>query len=430
MNRLALILAAACWCGAALQQPPAKGPEVSTRENADLERALGEAGTSPLEFVRAVEKHLAQYPDSPRREELERGAAKAAIAANDDSLIVTWGERVLARQPADLELLVRVTHSLLAAESKDNANAERAIRYLHRTEELIPHMTQEGGARLPMSAGEWQAQRDRAMGLALTDEARAAGYLGRREEALALAKRAFATWPNAESARETARAFDRLGKPAEAAVALADAFTVPDLFNTDAGRARDRGRLGELYRQAHGSERGLGDLVLAAYDRNLALAEARELGVRQSDPNAALTNPMAFALSGVDGAKISMADLKGKVLVLDFWATWCVPCREQHPLYEQVKQRFHDNPDVVFLSIDADADRQPVKQFLQEASWQGPVYFEDGLTRVLGVESLPTTILMDRRGQVFSRMNGFVKQLFVDALTDRIRGSLAAAPRP
>ena len=429
MNRLAPILLIACWCGAAQQQPPAKSADVSPQEKADLERALAEAGASPLESVRAIEEHLARYPDSPRREELERGAANAAIAANDDSLTVVWGERVLARQPADVQLLARVAHSLLAVESKDNANAERAIRYLHRDEELILQMTQ-GGPRFGVSAGEWQAQCDRAMGRALTDEARAAGYLGRREEALALAKRAFTTWPNAESARETARSFDRLGKPAEAAVAMADAFTVADRFNTDAERARDRGRLGELYRQAHGSETGLGDLVLAAYDRNLALAKARELGVRQSDPNAGLTDPMAFTLSGVDGARLRMADLKGKVLVLDLWATWCAPCREQHPLYEQVKQRFIDNTDVVFLSIDADADPQPVKPFLQEAGWQGPVYFEDGLTRVLAVDSLPTTILIDRRGQVFSRMNGFVKQLFVDALTDRIRGALAAAPRP
>ena len=426
MNRLALILLAACWYGAAQAQPPAKPVEVSPQEKADLDRALAQAGTSPLESVRVIEKHLAQYPDSPHREELERRAANAAITANDDALIVIWGERALARQPADLQLLARVAHSLLAVESKDNA--ERAIRYAHRTEELIPRMKQEG-ARFGMSAGEWQAQCDRAMGRALTDEARAAGYLGRRDEALALAKRAFDTWPNAESARETARSFDRLGKPAEAAVALADAFTIPDLFNTDAQRARDRSLLGELYRQAHGSETGLGDLVLAAYDRNLGLAKARELRVRQSDPNAALTDPMAFTLSGVDGAKLSMADLKGKVLVLDLWATWCAPCREQHPLYDQVKQRFRDNPDVVFLSIDADADHQAVKPFLQEAGWQGPVYFEDGLTRVLAVESLPTTILIDRRGQVFSRMNGFVKQLFVDALTDRIRGALDAAPR-
>jgi thiol-disulfide isomerase/thioredoxin len=428
MNRLALMLVAACWCGAAQPQPPAKAAESPAQEKADLERALAEAGTSPLEFVRAIEKHLAQYPNSPRLEELERGAANAAVAANDDSLIVTWGERVLARQPSDLQFLARVAHSLLGAESKDNA--ERAIRYAHRIEELIPQIKPEGG-RFGMSAGEWQAQSERAMGRALTDEARGAGYLGHREEALALAQRAFEAWPNAESARETARWFDHLGKAAEAAVALADAFTIPDLSNTDAERARDRGRLGELYRRAHGSETGLGDLVLAAYDRNLALANARELRAHRSDPNAGLTDPMAFALSGVDGVKLNMADLKGKVLVLDFWATWCAPCREQHPLYEQVKYRFRDNPDVVFLSIDADAgaERQAVKPFLQEVGWQGPVYFEDGLTRALAVESLPNTILIDRRGRVFSRMNGFVKQLFVDALTDRIRGALDAAPR-
>jgi thiol-disulfide isomerase/thioredoxin len=68
-------------------------------------------------------------------------------------------------------------------------------------------------------------------------------------------------------------------------------------------------------------------------------------------------DPMEFTLNGLDGRKLSMASLKGKVVVLDFRATWCEPCRGQHPLYEQVKLRFEDNPDVVFLSIDTDEDR-------------------------------------------------------------------------
>jgi len=76
---------------------------------------------------------------------------------------------------------------------------------------------------------------------------------------------------------------ERLGKPEEAARCLADAFTIPDPGSTDAGRARDRGRMGELYRQAKGSENGLGDLVLQAYDRNVALIHTRELGMRASD---------------------------------------------------------------------------------------------------------------------------------------------------
>ena len=143
--------------------------------------------------------------------------------------------------------------------------------------------------------------------------------------------------------------------------------------------------MGELYRQAKGSEDGLGDLVLQAYDRNVALIHTRGLGMRESDPNAQLTDPMEFTLTGLDGQKLSMASLKGKVVVFEFWATWCDPCREQHPLYEQVKQRFEDNPDVVFLSIDTDEDRGPVRPFLEEEKWPEKVYFEDGLSRALRI---------------------------------------------
>jgi thiol-disulfide isomerase/thioredoxin len=275
---------------------------------------------------------------------------------------------------------------------------------------------------------QWRNETDRGLGRALSDEARASGNLGRLEEALALAQRAFETYPNADSARETARWYERLGKPEEAARRLADAFTIPDPRSTDAGRARDRGRMGELYRQAKGSENGLGDLVLEAYDRNVALIHTRELTMRESDPNAQLTDPMEFTLTGLDGQKLSMTSLKGKVVVFDFWATWCEPCRGQHPLYEQVKQRFQDHSDVVFLSIDTDEDREPVRRFLEEEKWPDQVYFEDGLSRALRIATIPTTIVVEKRGQVFSRMNGYVPERFVDLLTGRIRDALRDQP--
>jgi thiol-disulfide isomerase/thioredoxin len=386
------------------------------QEQADLEKALSEAGSSPLEYLRAIEKHLEQYPNSARRPELERAAVRAAIEARDDSRIIQYGERVLARQADDLQILEQVTHALLAGGSKEAA--ERALKYARRYEELVRQMQKD------KSGAEWRHETDNGLGCALCDEARASGNLGRQEEALALAQRAFETWPNADSAREAAHWYERLGKPEEAARRLADAFTIPDPSSTDADRARDRGRMGELYRQAKGSEDGLGDMVLQAYDRNLALIHTRELGLRASDPNAQLTDPMEFTLTGLDGRKLSMASLKGKVVVFDFWATWCEPCREQHPLYEQVKQRFKENGDVVFLSIDTDEDREPVKRFLEEEKWLDPVYFEDGLSRALRITYIPTTIIIEKRGQVFSRMNGYAPDRFVDLLTGRIRDAL------
>ena len=397
------------------------------QEQADLEKALSEAGSSPLEYLRAIEKHLEQYPDSARREELERAATRAAIEARDDQRIIQHGERVLARQPDDLQILEQVTRALLAGGSKEAW--ERALKYARRYEELVRQMQKDkarAGVPSGPSAAAWRDETDRGLGRALCDEARASGNLGRQEEALALAQRAFETWPNADSAREAARWYERLGKPEEAAHRLADAFTIPDPRATDADRARDRGRMGELYRQAKGSQNGLGDLVLEAYDRNAALIHARQLAVREGDPNAQLTDPMEFTLAGLDGRKLSMASLKGKVVVLDFWATWCEPCRGQHPLYEQVKQRFKDNPGVVFLSIDTDEDREPVRRFLEEEKWPDEVYFEDGLSRALRITYIPATILIEKGGQVFSRMNGYTPERFVDLLTGRIRDALGA----
>jgi thiol-disulfide isomerase/thioredoxin len=391
------------------------------QEQADLEKALSEAGSSPLEYLRALEKHLERYPNSARRAELERAAARAAMEARDDKRIIEYGERVLARQADDLQVLEQVTRALLEGGSKETW--ERALKYARRYEELVRQM-QKDHAHAGMGGAQWRNETDRGMGRALCDEARASGNLGRQEEALALAQRAFETWPNADSARETARWYERLGKPEEAARRLADAFTIPDPRATDADRAHDRGRMGELYRQAKGSENGLGDLVLEAYDRNVALIHTRELVMRESDPNAQLTDPMEFTLAALDGQKLSMASLKGKVVVLDFWATWCGPCRGQHPLYEQVKQRFKDNPDVVFLSIDTDEDREPVRRFLEEEKWLDHVYFEDGLSRALRITYIPTTVIIEKGGQVFGRMNGYAPERFVELLTGRIRDAL------
>jgi thiol-disulfide isomerase/thioredoxin len=419
-------LVAVCLCAAPQNSgkaPAAAKPPVTNQESEDLENALSEAGSSPIEYLRAIEKHLAKYPDSPRKAELERAAVRAAMEANDDLRIVEYGERVLARQPNDLQILERVTRALLTNDSPENA--ARALPHAVHYEELLRQMQRDGGRG--MSPAEWKDQTDRAIGRALALEARATGNLGRPEEALALARRAFESYPAADAAREIARWDERLGKTEDAARALADAFTVPDSHTTDADRTRDRGRMGDLYRQAKGSETGLGDVLLEAYDRNVALVHSRELALRSGDPNAQLTDPMEFTLTAVEGERLKMPTLRGKVVVFDFWATWCGPCRQQHGLYEQVKLRFRDNPAVVFLSIDTDEDRQLVKPFLAEVNWQGTVYFEDGLSRALHIASIPTTVIVGPRGRVSARMNGFVPERFVDMLTERIGDALGEA---
>ena len=165
--------------------------------------------------------------------------------------------------------------------------------------------------------------------------------------------------------------------------------------------------------------------MLAAYDRTRARVEEHKSALKKLDANAGATQPMEYVLSGLAGDKLRLASLKGKVVVFDFWATWCGPCRAQQPLYEEVKARFAADANVVFLNVSTDENREIVKPFLDSNKWKKTVYFEDGLSALLRVTSIPMTMIVNRRGEIASRMNGFVPERFVETLSTRIREALA-----
>ncbi len=131
-----------------------------------------------------------------------------------------------------------------------------------------------------------------------------------------------------------------------------------------------------------------------------------------------------FTLPAVNGEALKMQSLKGKTVILDFWATWCGPCKVQRPLYQKVEKLYASNPNVVFLSIDTDEDQKLVAPYIASQKWTNPVYYESGLGAMLQVRSIPTTIVLDRNGQIVSRMAGFIPERFVDMLTSRIEETL------
>jgi thiol-disulfide isomerase/thioredoxin len=255
-------------------------------------------------------------------------------------------------------------------------------------------------------------------------QACANGILGNTAQAIELANRSWDAYPAAATARESARWLAAAGRNMEAVQKYADAFTIEDPKNESEDRLEDRRRMAALYRKEKGSEAGLGDIVLQAYDRNAVISQKRAELQRQRDPNAELPDPMEFTLTALEGVPLKMESLKGKVVVLDFWATWCGPCRVQQPLYEKVQEKFAQRDDVVFLNINTDEDQSVVKPFLVSNKWNKRVYFEDGLGSLLRVSSIPTTIIIDKQGQIFSRMNGFVPEKFVEQLSDRIEEAL------
>jgi thiol-disulfide isomerase/thioredoxin len=392
-------------------------------EQQELNTALAEAGTSPIDFIRALENHLTKYPASEQRASIEAALAKSAIEAKDDRRILLYGERVLAKNPDDLQVLDKVIRTLLLTE--DRGAAEKAfglaLRYEHDVEKLA---IQNPPGRY--SAAQWQEEVLKGRSRSLIYQARATGNMGKQEDAIELARKSWEIYPTASAAREWARWLGRSGKNKEAVTHLAEAFTIEDPASTETDRGKDRVRMGELYTKVNGSEKGLGDVILQAYDRTQALMSERIAKLKAQDPNTAASQILDFMLPAVKGEPLKLSSLRGKVVVMDFWATWCGPCRIQHPLYEKVQQHFKNDPNVVFLAIATDEDRSLVAPILKERNWSSAnSYFDSGLALKLEVSSIPTTIIVDQSGNIASRMNGFVPERFVEMLTNRITQTAA-----
>jgi thiol-disulfide isomerase/thioredoxin len=402
------------------QAPPVQLP---AGEDQDLAEAVSLSNRSAVDFIRELERFLLKYPESKRKDEITRALFKAARDVNDDRRIALYGEKILAKDPTDISVLAPVGRSLNAL--GDRQSATRALEYGQRLEKKLI----ENGKLLDRETnvrerGQRRFELDKNMGEALVIEANALDTLGRTSEGIDAAQKAFQTSLSAEAARTAARLLSKVGRYDEAIKAAADAFSLSDSREV---HAKDRRVLSELYARTHGDEKGLGDIVLASFDRISTLVDERS----QLFANTPATKPGEFQLSGVHGNTLALKSLKGKVVILDFWATWCQPCRVQHPIYEQVKQRFKGDDRVVFLAINSDQDRSLVPRFVKEQKWDEPsVYYDDGLTGALSISSLPTTVLLDRNGDLFSKMTGFTPGGFADLLTDRIKQALASNGSP
>jgi len=125
-----------------------------------------------------------------------------------------------------------------------------------------------------------------------------------------------------------------------------------------------------------------------------------------SAPNGPSAHPFAMTLS--DGTSLSLDELKGKVVLLDFWATWCGPCRSALPLVRSLAERLAGEPFTV-VAVSADSDEEAWRRFLDQGKESWPQYLDtDGKMRqAYGVTAYPTYIVIDPEGIIRARITGW-----------------------
>ncbi|WP_313091739.1 MULTISPECIES: TlpA family protein disulfide reductase [Bacteroidota] len=115
-----------------------------------------------------------------------------------------------------------------------------------------------------------------------------------------------------------------------------------------------------------------------------------------------------FDFTDEKGNVQNTASLRGKVVFINFWASWCPPCRAEFPSIETLYTQFKDNPDMVFLTINEDNDPAAGKAYLEKEKFSVPMYQSSGnVPAAIYSGSLPTTVVLDKNGKVRLHHAGF-----------------------
>src|SRR6266581_4332809 len=365
--------------GASKQGAPAK--QSSPEE--ELQQAINDAGNDRVALVRNLEAFLKKYPDSRQRPQIYRALVEANLQLRDKARAADYATRVL-------EFVERSS-----------------------PEEKSPKISQE----------EWatERKRDRMSLLALR------GRLKMKLQDTAAAQKDFeasyAILPSATAAEQLGEIAE-LKKDLKAAIQqYARAFALADAVTGSPSRREIRQKLGNVWRLARGSDIGLGEYLLLTFD-DLSQASS----AARPRKNADAREPSEFTLrKAPEGTPFPLKDVQGKVLVVNFWATWCGPCHALEPQFARVAAEFLGNPDVLFLAANCDEDESLVTTYLEADKPHTAVVFADGLDRLLAINAFPTVIVIERGGKIAYRSDGFEPLTFEQDLLAAVRRALAGA---
>jgi peroxiredoxin len=174
-----------------------------------------------------------------------------------------------------------------------------------------------------------------------------------------------------------------LGKPALSAVSA----TLARALHESPGNATEYLTLAGLVRYEHVSPPAMEDPAEKAAESLLALREQ-------------IHQTAGFALTALDGKTYTLAALRGKIVLLNFWATWCPPCRKEMPDMEKLSQAYADRG-LVVLAV-SDEDRDTVAPFIEKQKYTFPVLLDPDrkVHAAFDVEGIPQSFIFDREGRL------------------------------
>lgn len=149
---------------------------------------------------------------------------------------------------------------------------------------------------------------------------------------------------------------------------------------------------------------GLHTVVIGTLQRGIVMTGVMQPSLDQKAEKASYQ----MSLEDVNGNLVSLEEMKGKPIFMNFWATWCPPCVAEMPDIHSLYQEMKD--DVIFVMLSRDKDEQRAKDWIKKNNYEFPIYFlRSSLPREYQSRSIPTTYVISPAGEITVRKSGMAK---------------------
>lgn len=128
-----------------------------------------------------------------------------------------------------------------------------------------------------------------------------------------------------------------------------------------------------------------------------------------------------FTLKSRSGENVKLSELRGDVVMVNFWASWCGPCRKEMPLLDDLQEQYRDYGFTI-LGVNVDEDRDAAMKLLEHVPVDFPILFdpESRVSELYGVDAMPSTYLVDRDGKLRYLHRGY-KPGYEDAYEEQVK---------